>query len=186
MKLVVGLGNPGGKYEQTRHNVGYRVVDLMRSGRRVVANNRDAHYRGWEISLAGRRVILLRTLSFMNESGVGVKRALRAFGGEPDDLVVVHDDIDLPVGRVKLTKGRGPGTHNGVRSVAAEIDSRDFVRVRIGIGREGVEGPRIDYVLSEFLPDEREAVDRSVEEAAKAAADIVLLGLAKAMSLHNA
>ena len=185
MKIIVGLGNSGGKYEKTRHNVGFRVIDLLRKRFSPGDVVKARYYRGWETTIAGRGAVLIKPNTFMNESGLAVKKAFERFGGSLEDYIVVHDDLDIPVGRVKIIAGKGPGGHNGIISVIRELGSRDFARVRIGIGRERVDDSYIDYVLAPFLLEELPAVEDSIEKACSAIEEILRSSLEKAMSLYN-
>src|ERR671933_1174117 len=155
--LVVGLGNPGREYANHRHNVGWLVVDEL-------ARRHGGSWRGKfsgrlaEVRLDDRRLALLKPETYMNESGRSVGAAARFFKVEPDQLVVVHDDVDLEPGRLQARRGGGLAGHNGLRSLAQTLGSQDFLRLRIGVGRPGRGDPRsvADYVLSPFDPEEDE------------------------------
>ena len=174
--LVAGLGNPGRRYEQTRHNVGWLVMDEL-------ASRHGGSYRGKfsgqlaEIRLDDLRLALLKPETYMNESGRSVGAAARFFKASPERLVVVHDDVDLDVGRLQVRSGGGLAGHNGLRSLADAIGSRDFLRVRIGVGRpgRGDRRPVSDYVLSPF-PAETD-VDGIVGRAADAVEALARDGL---------
>jgi len=162
---VVGLGNPGPEYRDTRHNIGHRVLDRLarrlhkawrRDGRAVVAH---AVWRG-------EPVHLVKTQTFMNVSGPAVAEALRRLGAGPEDLILVYDDIDLPLGTVRVRMKGSHGGHNGVRSVLERLGTSDVRRVKVGIGRPERKDDVVDHVLAEFDPDEHAAVDAAVEEAA--------------------
>src|SRR5712691_5789175 len=153
--LVVGLGNPGREYAGNRHNVGWMVVEEL--GRR-----HDASWR-WkfsgrlaELRIDDHRVALLKPETYMNESGRSVGAAARFYKLEPDAILVVHDEIDLDRGRLQARAGGGLAGHNGLRSIASHLRSRDFLRLRVGVGRPGRGDPRLpaDYVLSDFTPDD--------------------------------
>jgi peptidyl-tRNA hydrolase, PTH1 family len=153
--LVVGLGNPGREYSGHRHNVGWMVVDEL-------ARRHDASWKGKfngrlaEVRMDGHRIGLLKPETWMNESGRSVNAAARFFNLEPDAILVVHDEIDLEPGRLQARRGGGLAGHNGLRSIAAHLNSPEFLRLRVGVGRPGRGDPRkpADYVLSNFVPDD--------------------------------
>jgi PTH1 family peptidyl-tRNA hydrolase len=163
-RVVVGLGNPGPQYQDTRHNVGQRVLDALaktvrgswrRDGATIVARGR------WR----GEEVRLVKPLAFMNESGPIVARALRRAEAGPADLILVYDDIDLPLGTVRLRMKGSHGGHNGVRSVIDALGTREIKRVKVGIGRPDHKGDVPDHVLTSFERDELPVVDAAVAEA---------------------
>ena len=153
--LVVGLGNPGREYERTRHNVGWLVVDEL--ARRLEGRWREKFSgRLAEVRVDGLRLALLKPETFMNDSGRSVAAAARFFKIEPESLLVVHDDVDLEAGRLQARSGGGLAGHNGLRSLAQALGTRDFLRLRIGVGRPGRGDPHsvADYVLSPFTTEE--------------------------------
>ncbi len=170
MKLVVGLGNPGKEYEKTRHNVGFwcieKLQDKLGAGR---------PYKKWQALVAdtkvgGERVYLIRPQTYMNLSGQSVKEAILALGIEPvRDLILIYDDMDMPVGSIRLREKGSAGGHNGVKSVLQLAGSHEFPRIRIGIGRPPFDITVVDYVLSTFSKNDREQVMQAVELAAEAA-----------------
>lgn len=176
--LIVGLGNPGSGYAGNRHNAGFMVVDEL--ARRV--NSRlTTHKAGADVleaRLAGRRVILAKPRSFMNVSGPAVAATARYFKVPPTDVVVVHDDLDLEFGVLKLKRGGGEGGHNGLRSVSACLGSRDYLRVRFGIGRPPGRMDPADYVLRDFSPVQRQELDLLVDRCADAVEQLLAQGLA--------
>lgn len=192
--LVVGLGNPGPAYSRNRHNVGHLVLDVLAErvpgtftthrSRAVVLDARLGTLPG---GLPGPRVILAKPSSFMNVSG-GPVAALRAFYDVPvQRLVVVHDELDLPAQVVRLKRGGGEGGHNGLKSISAALGSKDYVRLRVGIGRPPGRTDAADYVLRDFSAAERRELDVTLVEAADAVEDVVTLGLEKAqLRLHTA
>src|SRR5919204_6668321 len=165
--LVVGLGNPGREYERTRHNAGWLVVDEL--ARRLGGSWRSK-FSGKlaEVRADGSKLALLKPETFMNDSGRSVGATARFFKVEPDALLVVHDDVDLEPGRLQARAGGGLAGHNGLRSLAQALGSRDFLRLRIGVGRPARGDPRpvADYVLSDFEPEEdAEALVRRAADA---------------------
>ncbi len=164
--LIAGLGNPGREYEHDRHNAGWMVVDEL-ARRHEGSFKSKFNGRLAETRIAGRRVALLEPETYMNESGRSIAAAARYFKVSPDELLVVHDDVDLDVGRLQARLGGGLGGHNGLRSIAQALGTPEFLRLRIGVGRPGRGDPRdvADYVLSPFRPEEdaEGIVSRSVD-----------------------
>lgn len=183
--LVVGLGNPGAEYARTRHNVGAEVVELLaaRHGGRLRRSKDRALVD--EVRVDGRRIALAVPLTFMNESGSAVAPLARRYGVGAEALVVVHDELDLPVGGVKVKAGGGLAGHNGLRSVKAHLHTADFLRVRIGIGKPTTQDRGVDHVLSRFSKRDRAEIDVAVERAADAVELIATEGVDAAMNRVN-
>ncbi len=188
MKLVVGLGNPGPRYAPTRHNVGFRVVDQLAARRQIPLAEDRFRGRFGRGTFAGIELGLLEPLTWMNLSGDAVAEALAGLPvAEPAaDLLVVLDDVDLPFGRLRLRPGGGGGGHRGLDHVIERLGTRDFPRLRFGIGRP--EGPveTSDWVLTRFSPEEERALAEHVARAADAVEAALCLGLPAAMNRYNA
>ncbi|NYF17414.1 PTH1 family peptidyl-tRNA hydrolase [Microbacterium sp. AK009] len=186
--LVVGLGNPGPRYERTRHNVGQLVLDELADRRDAPFRAHRAHARVAETWLrpGGAKLILAKPNSFMNVSGGPVSQLARFYRTEPERLVVVHDELDIPFDTVRLKSGGGHGGHNGVRDVAAALGSPAFTRVRVGIGRPPGRQDAADWVLQPFSAGDREAVSMLVSDAADAVEDIIEHGLVAAQQRFHA
>lgn len=184
-RVVVGLGNPGPKYDGTRHNIGFEVVRSLAGQHGVILAKKRHDCLCGEGRVHGERALLALPESYMNRSGQPVKKLLDFTGTPVTALVVVHDDLDLPCGKVRIRCGGGAGGHNGIRSLMDHLHTRDFVRVKIGIGRppEGIPAER--YVLQSFSLRERRAVADGVARALDAFEVLVREGAAKAMSLFN-
>ncbi|GMV97077.1 MAG: aminoacyl-tRNA hydrolase [Phycisphaerae bacterium] len=184
MKLAVGLGNPGGKYEGTRHNVGFRVIDeLARRHGIEVSRGRFSGLAGGGL-IAGRPVLLLKPGTFMNLSGRSVREALAFHKLSPADLLVVSDDLALPLGRLRLRKGGSAGGHNGLTSVIQELGTDQFPRLRIGIGQ--VPGERmVGHVLGPFSREEEEIIGPALVLAADAVECWFADGIEQAMNRFN-
>jgi peptidyl-tRNA hydrolase, PTH1 family len=183
---VVGLGNPGSRYSGTRHNAGAMVVDAL-VGRIDGALRR--HKSGClvaEGSLGGRRTVVARSVSQMNNSGRPIAELLRWYKLEPTRLVVVHDELDIPFGAVRVKLGGGTAGHNGLRSVVSHLHTPDFVRVRIGISRPTGHRDPVDYVLSDFSARERTELPDVIERAADAVESVIQTGPEAAMNEYNA
>ena len=176
--LIVGLGNPGPGYAGNRHNVGFMVVDELarRAGGRFTSHKAGADVL--ETRLAGRRVVLARPRSFMNVSGPAVARVARFFKVSPPDMVMVHDDLDLDHGVLRLKRGGGEGGHNGLRSVSESLGSRDYLRVRFGIGRPPGRMDPADFVLRDFSTEQRRELQLLVDRCADAVEQLLTRGLA--------
>lgn len=177
VSLVVGLGNPGPGYAGNRHNSGFMVADVLA---RRAGGKFKAHRTGCEVlecRLAGQRVVLAKPRTYMNLSGGPVVGVARFFKIELDDLVVVHDDLDLPFGIVRLKRGGGEGGHNGLRSLTRSLGTRDYLRVRFGIDRPPGRQDPADYVLRDFSAQERRELDVLLEHCADATEMLLLKGL---------
>ena len=188
IQLVAGLGNPGAKYEQTRHNAGFWFVDEV--ARRFNALFKSESKYKSEVArctIAGNDCRLQKPMDFMNRSGLRVA-SLAAFYQIPrNSILIVHDDLDLSPGTIKLKRGGGHGGHNGLRDLIPHLGGNDFLRLRIGIGHPGHRDDVVGYVLKHASRDEQTAIDQAIEEAVKLLPDIVDGNLDKAMkALHTA
>ena len=185
MRLIVGLGNPGERYRRTRHNVGFMVLDSLAA--RACARRGREESGAWVAAgeLGGESVLLVKPLSFMNRSGGPVLGLWRAYGTEPRDVVVVLDDVALPLGELRLRERGGHGGHNGLRSVIDVLGTEDFPRLRIGIRKEDGTDELADYVLSEFPKEDVLVVQEMVGYAADAVECLIREGVAAAMNRFN-
>jgi PTH1 family peptidyl-tRNA hydrolase len=183
--LLAGLGNPGPAYAATRHNLGFRLVD--RVGAALGASVVDRRYSALfgRARLAGRTLYLLKPQTYMNRSGLAVREALQGLGLGPEHLWVAHDDVDLPLGRLRLRLRGSSGGHRGVASVIEAVGTEGFGRIRMGIGRPPAGVETADYVLRPFTPEEEPEVDRMLERAAEAVETLLREGAEAAMSRHN-
>lgn len=183
--LVVGLGNPGDQYARTRHNVGAEVVELLaaRHGARLRKGKERA--LADEVTVAGRRLALAVPTTYMNESGQSVRALVRRYGVTPEQLVVVHDELDLPVAALKCKAGGGLAGHNGLRSIKAHLHTDAFLRVRIGVGKPVSKERGADHVLNKFSKRERAEIDVTLERAADAVETILAEGIDAAMNRFN-
>ena len=166
IKLIVGLGNPGKEYERTRHNAGYWWVDAIAAARRATWK-KETKFSGWttRVDEDGAEFLLLKPSTYMNESGRSVSAVMRFFKIEPGQMLVVHDELDLPPGAVKMKRGGGTGGHNGLTDIADSLDSKDFWRLRIGIGHPGDKDLVADYVLDKARRVEQDAIDPPFERS---------------------
>jgi len=185
LKLVAGLGNPGDKYAGTRHNIGFLVVQEL--AERASVSLKKKGYQGvyGAGNVAGQQATLLLPQTFMNLSGASVGSACKSLGLGPGDLIVIHDDIDLPFGTLKIKTGGGHGGHNGIRSIREILGSGEFVRVKVGVGRPSGGGDVAGYVLGPFSAEEKKALGTVLENAAMAVETILEKGVAWAMNEFN-
>lgn len=183
MWVIVGLGNPGRKYSRTRHNIGFAVVEELASQGGVSLREKP-NYRIVKCSIKETVAVLVEPLTFMNLSGEAVREVLGKSGVPPGNLIVIHDDIDMETGRLRIKRSGGSGGHRGVESIIREIGTREFTRVKLGIGRDEDVLPE-DYVLSKFKRGELPAVREAIITAAEAVSTIVKDGVENAMNLYN-
>ena len=183
--LVVGLGNPGAEYARTRHNVGADVVELLaaRHGARLRKGKERAHTD--EVNVGGKRLALAIPTTYMNDSGAAVQALVRRYGVTPEQVVIVHDELDLPVAVLKLKAGGGLAGHNGLRSIKAHLKTDEFLRVRIGVGKPQSKEHGVDHVLNKFAKRERTEIDVTLEQAADAVEAILADGIDAAMNRFN-
>jgi PTH1 family peptidyl-tRNA hydrolase len=190
--LVVGLGNPGDRYVRNRHNVGYQVVDQLAAqigGRFSAHRSRAKVLEGRLPPVAGApgpRVVLAKPSVFMNESGGPVAGLVKFYRVPIEQMIVVHDELDLPFGVLRLKQGGGEGGHNGLRSISRSTDSKNYLRVRLGVGRPPGRMDPADYVLKDFPAAEREEVLLLLSDAVDAVSSIVVSGFVPAQAKINA
>lgn len=184
-RLIVGLGNPGPKYENTRHNVGYRVIDALADRLRVssFAREHDAMV-GWG-QYKNQKIGLAKPLTFMNRSGDSVAPLCEYNNLSPSDLLVIVDDLNLPAGTIRLRPKGSSGGHNGLQHVTQRLGTTQFPRLRIGIGDDFGNGEQVDYVLSPFTPDQQQPIQTAVEDAVEAILTSVREDLPEAMNRFN-
>ncbi|HEU5162334.1 MAG TPA: aminoacyl-tRNA hydrolase [Thermoanaerobaculia bacterium] len=187
MRLVVGLGNPGAKYERTRHNVGFRVLDAFAAKHRVAIATHEKDALTGKGRVAGQSVMLAKPLTFMNLSGKAVALLVRAYLESPADMLVVYDDIDLPLGKLRLRERGSAGTHNGMESILGSLETGGFPRLRFGIRGAGYSQSNdlARYVLDDFDPDEEPLVEEAIARASDALLLFVRGDLRRAMNTFN-
>lgn len=185
MKLIVGLGNPGKRYERTRHNVGFLIIDWIAAQNKIAIEKKHCGAVVGEGVLEGEKILLVKPQTYMNRSGEPVADLAREYGLGNEDLVVVNDDLDLPFGRIRIRPSGSAGGHRGLLSIAENLAGAPFQRVRIGIGRppEGME--TVQYVLERFDEVESEQLPQVVSRAGDAVACIVRDGIDRAMAIYN-
>jgi len=183
--LVVGLGNPGEEYARTRHNVGAEVVELLAARHGAQLKKGKERARVDQVRVGGKLVALAIPLTYMNDSGESVGKLARRYGVEPEQVVIVHDELDLPVAALKIKSGGGLAGHNGLRSIKAHLHSDAFQRVRIGVGKPVTKERGADHVLNRFGKRERAEIDVTLEQAADAVETIATDGVDTAMNRFN-
>lgn len=183
MKAIIGLGNPERKYEKTRHNIGFQVVDLL-------AEREGASFRNKKEALVAEirwnqeKVLLVKPQTYMNRSGIAVRAFVEYHQLKDEDLLIIYDDVDLDLGKIRIRPCGSAGTHNGMRSIVEELDSENMPRLRIGVGKPEF-GDLAAYVLSRFGKDEEPLVSEAVQRAGTAAETFVLMGVQEAMNRFN-
>ena len=186
MKLIVGLGNPGPEYEQTPHNMGFLAVDELAAALKVAVTNRHCRAVTGRGRIGEEEVLLAKPETFMNLSGESVRQLVQKYEADPaKDLIVLYDDLDFPLGTIKIRNSGGPGTHNGMDSVIASLGSEHFTRIRLGVGKDRPVTDRKAYVLEPFRKKELVIVSEVLGRTAQAVEAIVKLGVLKAMSEFN-
>ena len=185
MYLIVGLGNPENEYANTRHNMGFDAINHL--SRKLNINVNKEKFKGiyGDTILNGEKVILLKPQTYMNLSGESIIQFKQFYKIPPVNIIVIYDDIDVDVGKIKIRKKGGPGSHNGMKSVVKELKSEDFPRIRVGIGKPMFKEMMIGYVLEKLNGNEREILEESTKLAANAVYDIITSGIDKAMNMYN-
>ncbi len=185
LTIIVGLGNPGKKYENTRHNVGFCTIDYLSAKYGIKVNRLKHKALTGDGNIKGERVLLVKPQTFMNLSGESINEITEWYKLPMENLIVIYDDVDLPVGTIRIRPKGSSGTHNGMKSVIYQLQSDEFPRIRIGIGKAPEEWDLADYVLSRFSGEEASEIAKSVQRAAEAAAMIIQSGVEAAMNLYN-
>jgi len=193
MKLIIGLGNPGRGYANNRHNIGFMCLNHFARMQGIRFDKKQGKARTGSGEVAGGRVVLARPQTFMNRSGEAVSRLVKRFGTDLNDLLVIQDDLDLPVGKIRIRKGGGSGGHKGIESIISGLGGQDFIRLRVGIGRpmategytELTEADIIKYVLSDFTPDQKQVVTTVIPRVSEAIHYLLTEGLTAAMNRYN-
>jgi PTH1 family peptidyl-tRNA hydrolase len=183
--LVVGLGNPGDEYAHSRHNVGADTVELLAKRHGASLRKGKERARADQVRVGDRLVAFAVPTTYMNDSGVAVVALARRYGVEPEQIVIVHDELDLPVAALKVKAGGGLAGHNGLRSIKSHLHSDEFLRVRIGVGKPVSKEHGVDHVLKKFSKRERAEIDVTIEQAADAVETIVRDGIDVAMNRFN-
>ncbi len=182
--LIAGLGNPGARYAKSRHNIGFMVADRLADAHEMKFLRRRFNAEVAEGEVAGRRLIVVKPRTYMNASGEAVGKFFAFYKVAPHDLLVIYDDLDLPLGQLRLRSRGSAGGHHGMESIIARVGTSDFPRLRVGIGRPNPDAD-IDHVLGEFEPDERRVMDETLMRARQAVDVWLADGITKAMNEFN-
>jgi PTH1 family peptidyl-tRNA hydrolase len=190
MKLIVGLGNPGKEYSTNRHNIGFLCLNHFARLHRIALDRKQSRSRvgtGW---VAGNEVTLAKPQTYMNLSGVAVSQLMQKYKVTPDDLIVIHDDLDLPLGKLRIRKGSSAAGHNGIKSIIANLGTQEFIRIRVGISRPAMEGENkeeciVDYVLGDFTDGDKPVIEDTIRRVSDAAMSLLIEGLNTAMNKFN-
>lgn len=185
MFLVVGLGNPGSQYEFTKHNVGFLTVDYLADKLNIKINKLKFKGLFAKEKIENQDVVLLKPQTYMNLSGESVRDFANFFKIPPENIIVVVDDVDLPMGKIRIRKKGSAGTHNGMKSIIYQLQSDNFIRIKVGIEKEERKDDLADYVLKGFSKDEVPIMEESMERAAKAVLEILKKGPDVAMNKFN-
>lgn len=185
MKLFVGLGNPGKKYDNTRHNVGFMVIDLIATQNKIEFRKEKKFIAEIGIGeVSGEKVILVKPLTFMNLSGESVRKIIDFYKIDVSDILIIFDDMDLPVGKIRLRQKGSAGGHNGIKSIIAHLGTQEFKRVKVGIGKPTNIDTR-NYVLSKFSKEEKKVIDDIIIEASSVCHDFLGHDIISLMNKYN-
>ena len=185
MKIIAGLGNPGAEYAHTKHNVGFMLVDVLAEKLGAASWKENFFSALTEVRIGGEKVFLVKPLTYMNNSGEALGPMLSYYKMDVDDLVVVHDDMDIPAGMVRIRRKGSSGGHNGIKSIIAHVGSEDFARVRIGIGRPPAGWTVIHHVLAPFSTEDAPKIRAAIDYLLPAVESIVTDGVDFAMNRYN-
>ena len=191
MKLIIGLGNPGRSYSKNRHNIGFTCLNHFARRQGIHLDKKRGQARTGSGEVDGTQVVLARPQTYMNLSGQSVSRLVKRFNIDLIDLLVIHDDLDLPLGKIRIRQGGSSGGHKGINSIISELESQDFPRLKVGTGHPAVSSAEISetdiiaYVLSDFTPEEKEIVTQLVPRVSEAILCLLTEGLTVAMNRYN-
>jgi peptidyl-tRNA hydrolase, PTH1 family len=189
MKLIVGLGNPGQEYATNRHNIGFLCINHIARANRILLDKKQGKARVGTGNISGNAVALAKPQTYMNLSGESVVPLMQRYSVKLEDLIVIHDDLDLPLGKIRIRKGSSAGGHNGIKSIIACLGTQDFVRIRVGISRPQVEGERsesiVDYVLGDFTDQDKSVIEDTIKRVGEAVICLITRDLNAAMNKYN-
>ncbi len=183
--VIVGLGNPGKEYENTRHNMGFKAIDVLSLSENIEIKKSKFHALFGQGRIAGKKAVLVKPQTYMNRSGIAARESAMYFDVPSQNVIVIYDDIDLPTGSIRIRKSGGAGTHNGMKSVVQELGTKDFTRIRIGVGSAENGEDLVDRVIGKVPKAEQQLLQDAAREAAEAARDIIAMGADNAMNKHN-
>ena len=185
MYIIAGLGNPGGRYEHTRHNVGFEVIDILADRMGLCVDEKKHKGLCGRGVLEGQKVILLKPQTFMNLSGESVRAAADFYKVEPENILVIYDDVSLEPGQLRIRGKGSAGGHNGIKNIIEQLGSEEFMRIRIGVGEKPEKWDLVDYVLGHFPKEEEPLIREALERISKACECIIAEGIEAAMNRYN-
>jgi PTH1 family peptidyl-tRNA hydrolase len=190
MKLIVGLGNPGKEYSANRHNIGFLCINHLAKLHRISLDKKQGKARTGKGTVAGNEVLLAKPQTYMNASGISVSQLMQKYKVTPDNLIVIHDDLDLPLGKIRIRKGSSAAGHNGIKSIIASLGTQEFIRIRVGISRPQSEGDLlveciVDYVLGDFTEADKDIIQGTISRVSDAVVCLITEGLTAAMNKFN-
>lgn len=185
MKLIVGLGNPGAEYDNTRHNIGFDVIDELSRKHNIPVRSMEKHGLVGKGMIGSDKVMLVKPQTFMNISGVCVAGLVDYYSLDMEDVIIIYDDVTLDIGKIRLRPHGSAGGHNGIKSLINELGTQEFQRIRVGVGKKPVHYDLTDWVLGHFKKEEREVMDKSVQLSAEAVESILDKGIGFAMNMYN-
>ncbi len=185
MYVIIGLGNPGKEYENTRHNMGFKAIDALAADAGIEVKKSRFHSLLGQGRISGEKVLLVKPQTYMNRSGIAARECAMYFDVPRENVIVIYDDIDLPLSAIRIRKSGGAGTHNGMKSVVQELGVTDFPRIRIGVGAAADDEDLVNRVIGKVPKDEQLLLDKAAEAAAAAVKDIIAIGIDNAMNRHN-
>lgn len=185
MYLIIGLGNPGKEYENTRHNMGFKTIDVLAEQAGIDVSRSRFHSLIGRGSIAGEKVLLCKPQTYMNQSGIAARECAMYFDIPRENVIVIYDDVDLPVETIRIRKAGGPGTHNGMKSVVEQLGITDFPRIRIGVGEAADDEDLAERVTGKVPKDEMKLLEKSIKRAAESVKAIIEIGIDNAMNEYN-
>lgn len=185
MYLIVGLGNPESEYAHTRHNMGFDTINELAKNNNINITKTKFKALYETVIIQNEKVILLKPQTYMNLSGEAIKEARDFYNVKPEEIIVIYDDIDIEKGKIKLRKKGGPGSHNGMKSVVQELNTTDFIRIRVGIGQPEFKSDMINYVIGKVPEEEQKILQQGTKKAAEAIEEILKNGIDIAMNKFN-
>jgi peptidyl-tRNA hydrolase, PTH1 family len=190
MKLIIGLGNPGKEYSTNRHNIGFLCLNYFARMHRITFDKKQGKARVGLGKVNGEQIVLAKPQTYMNSSGVSVNQLSQSYKISPENLIVVHDDLDLPLGIIRIREGSSAAGHKGIKSIIASLGTQDFTRIRVGIGRpqlpdEKTENTIVNYVLGDLTPEEKPILDNTIRRVCDALVCLLGEGLTATMNKYN-
>ena len=185
MYLIVGLGNPEGEYSNTRHNMGFDTINHLSQKLNINVTKEKFEGLYGDGFINNEKIILLKPQTYMNLSGKSIIKYMDFYKIPSENIIIIYDDIDIDIGKIKIRKKCGPGSHNGMKSVVENLRTEDFPRIRVGIGKPMFKEMMIGYVLQKLQGEERNILNEATKEAADAVCDIITYGIDNAMNMHN-